>query len=73
MCVMGEEQPNRFSRRSLKFALQLLVSLVVGLLTMLMRSDANNFINSKSHARENPLLASYLHTVVVYVFSEHRV
>ena len=54
-------------------SLALLVSWVVGLLTMLMTSDANNFVNSKSHARENPLLAGYLETVVVYVFSEHKV
>ena len=54
-------------------SLALLVSWVVGFLTMLITSNANNFVNSKSHARENPLLAGYLHTVVVYAFSEDKV
>ena len=39
---------------------------------MQLTSDANYFVNAKSHAREKQLLTGCLYTVVVYQFSEHK-
>ena len=63
---------SRAIRNPTKDFFESLVSCVFGLLTMQLTSDANYFVNAKSHAREKQLLTGCLYTVVVYQFSEHK-